>query len=80
MTKREISDKRFELERQERKEKEILLKEHDEKFRSARLQLYALCYASGTHEVKPCHGEISGPNFAGQFPYSCFNCGAIEWK
>ena len=80
MTKREISDKRSAMEQLELKERRELLKDHNEKYHALRLELYALCEASGTHKMGMCHGDMADTNMAGQWPYRCWQCGKVEWK
>ena len=79
-SKNEIWERKSAIDRCEQKERHELLKEHTAKYNALKKQLQEDCIASGVHKMKMCHGDMNGPNFAGQWPYSCFHCGMFEYR
>ncbi len=77
---RRIQDARLALESNERNERSQLLSEHNAKYAVLRKELQDDCIKSGVHKMRICQGELAGPNFVGLWPYSCFNCGRMEWR
>lgn len=76
MTKRELQDKRLALETQERAE----CAEIHKRYRPLWNELHQMCIAEGLHNPIACGGDLAGPNLAGHWPFSCFNCGRLEYK
>lgn len=80
MTKEEISKRLLELQRQERRERSELLKEHNEKYYSLEAELVAQCEATGhKFEALPNNG-VNAPHFVtGRWPTKCIYCGKRDY-
>jgi hypothetical protein len=76
-TRRNIGDKRRALERK----RQELIREATKEINDELRALQDHCKDETGHAgMQKCQGEMAGPNMAGQWPFSCFDCGYVEYR
>ena len=59
-SKNDICERKSEIDKCERKERNNLLKEHTEKYNALKKKLQDDCIASGVRKMTICHGDTAG--------------------
>lgn len=81
MTNNEIFVKSLELSKWNREQRDIVLKEHNLKYRTLKQELWQLCEKETGHHYSPLTTGSARPHFiTGEWPHRCQWCGKEMYK